>query len=232
MHGNLPIGIAARLCQSSLFAGLSGEAISNLSRGTREIHITKGATLFRKGERCNGIHLVMFGSVKLYFPSTAGSEKVSEILSAGDSCGEDTLFSLQPYVTSGEALSDTLLLHVPRSAIFDELGQNWQLTQRMLTHISQRTQRLLGEVESFALQNGRERIIRYLLTLATPTADDAEPDSFVLPTFKSVIASQLNLTQEHFSRLLNELQTEGLICIQGRRIGIPSHTRLRNAISH
>ena len=38
---------------------------------------------------------------------------------------------------------------------------------------------------------------------------------------KGLIASQLNLTQEHFSRILNELHRFGLIILDGRRIEIP-----------
>ena len=39
---------------------------------------------------------------------------------------------------------------------------------------------------------------------------------------KGVIASRLNLTQEHFSRILHELSESGLITVDGRTIRIPS----------
>ena len=48
-----------------------------------------------------------------------------------------------------------------------------------------------------------------------------------LPTNKGVIASRLNLTQEHFSRILHELFELGLIVVEGRKIHIPSVANLR-----
>jgi CRP-like cAMP-binding protein len=48
-----------------------------------------------------------------------------------------------------------------------------------------------------------------------------------LPTNKGVIASRLNLTQEHFSRILHELSEKGLIVVEGRKIHIPDVGKLR-----
>jgi CRP-like cAMP-binding protein len=48
-----------------------------------------------------------------------------------------------------------------------------------------------------------------------------------LPAKKGVIASQLNLTHEHFSRLLHEIEAAGLIQVNGRDILIPDIGRLR-----
>ncbi|HSO07141.1 MAG TPA: helix-turn-helix domain-containing protein, partial [Pelomicrobium sp.] len=51
----------------------------------------------------------------------------------------------------------------------------------------------------------------------------------VLPAKKGVIASRLNLTQEHFSRIIHELANRGLILIHGREITIPDLASLRDA---
>jgi len=44
---------------------------------------------------------------------------------------------------------------------------------------------------------------------------------------KGVIASRLNLTQEHFSRILHQLMEAGLIEVSRRDIHIPDIRRLR-----
>ena len=84
---------------------------------------------------------------------------------------------------------------------------------------------MITDVESYSLHSGRQRIIGYLLR------DNMERDTqsltVTLPTSKGVIASRLNLTQEHFSRILHELQENGLITVQGRKIGIPNVEKLR-----
>jgi CRP-like cAMP-binding protein len=54
--------------------------------------------------------------------------------------------------------------------------------------------------------------------------------SIRLPTSKGTIASRLNLTQEHFSRILSELTSAGLIQVEGRVIHIPDIGRLRRSL--
>jgi len=48
-----------------------------------------------------------------------------------------------------------------------------------------------------------------------------------LPATKGVVASRLNLTLEHFSRILHELAAEGLIEVRGRSVHIRDVDRLR-----
>lgn len=76
------------------------------------------------------------------------------------------------------------------------------------------------------LRSGSERVMGYLLNQVPP--DTANGNAMVtLPTKKGIIASQLNLTHEHFSRILRELFTEGLIEVEGRNVRIASVPRLR-----
>jgi CRP-like cAMP-binding protein len=44
-----------------------------------------------------------------------------------------------------------------------------------------------------------------------------------------VLASRLNMTPEHFSRILHDLNAAGLIEMNGRAIRIPDLERLRTA---
>jgi CRP-like cAMP-binding protein len=48
-----------------------------------------------------------------------------------------------------------------------------------------------------------------------------------LPAAKRAIASQLNFSPEHLSRILRELALEGLIEVSGRKLRIPDLERLR-----
>jgi len=49
-----------------------------------------------------------------------------------------------------------------------------------------------------------------------------------LPASKATISSRLSLTPEYFSRVLHELETQGLIEIDGRNIRILDARRLAN----
>jgi CRP-like cAMP-binding protein len=123
-------------------------------------------------------------------------------------------------------LVDSRLLHISKSVIFEEIDRQPRLARKMIAGLSLRLHQLVHDVESYSLRSGRERIIGYLLR-DLPDNALGQPDVTIdLPTSKGTIASRLNLSQEHFSRILNELSEAGLIRVEGRKIHIPDLQRL------
>lgn len=226
MHGNHAINIEALLSHVPLFNGLAPDELARIARGTREIHAAKGDILFHKGDPCHGFHLVVYGQVKLGFTSPQGNEKVVEILGQGQTFGEALMFMDKAYIVFAQALTDSLLLHLSKQVIFEELERDPVLGRKMIAGMSMRLHQLVVDVESYSMQSGKQRIIGYLLRELPD--DAAGKDTVVqLPTNKGVIASRLNLTQEHFSRILHELSQCGLIVVEGRKIRIPDLDQLR-----
>ena len=227
MQPHHPINVEALLTHIPLFNGLAPEEISRIARSTREIHASKGDILFHKGDACTGFHLLVYGQVKLAFTSQQGSEKVVEILQQGQSFGEAVMFMDKPYIVFAQALTDSLLLHVSKQAVLDELERDHNLTRKMLAGMAMRLHQLMNDVESYSLHSGKQRIIGYLLRELAEEDQNGTEVAVTLPTNKGVIASRLNLTQEHFSRILHELTELGLIVVEGRKIHIPSVANLR-----
>ncbi len=170
MQPHHPINVEALLAHIPLFNGLAHEEISRIARSTREIHASKGDILFHKGDACNGFHLLVYGQVKLAFTSQQGSEKVVEILQQGQSFGEAVMFMDKPYIVFAQALTDSLLLHVSKQAVLDELERDHNLTRKMLAGMAMRLHQLMNDVESYSLHSGKQRIIGYLLR-ELPEAD-------------------------------------------------------------
>ncbi|AWI81311.1 Crp/Fnr family transcriptional regulator [Parazoarcus communis] len=227
--------VAQLLASASLFAGLTPAEIAPFARGARETSVTKGDILFHRGDACTGFHLILSGQIKLAFISAEGNEKVVEILSRGQSFGEAVMFMDKPYVVMAQALTDCSLLHIAKQVVFDEMGRDPIFCRKIIAGLSRRLHQLMSDVESYSLRSGRDRIIGYLLREEGLGSDDdvltTGPVSIRLPTSKGIIASRLNLTQEHFSRILHELIESGLIQVQGRNIHVPDLGRLRATLS-
>ncbi|MEO8557165.1 MAG: helix-turn-helix domain-containing protein, partial [Actinomycetota bacterium] len=84
------------------------------------------------------------------------------------------------------------------------------------------------DVESYSMQSGTQRVIGYLLRQDVERADGPTASYTVtLPTSKAIVASRLNLTPEHFSRILHDLADAGLIGVDGREVRIANVERLR-----
>lgn len=227
MPNSQPINIEALLANIPLFNGLAPEEIARIARGTREVNASKGEILFHKGDPCNGFHLLVYGQIKLAFTSSQGTEKVVEILTQGQSFGEAVMFMEKPYIVFAQALTDTLLLHISKNAVFDELARDHNLCRKMLAGMAMRLHQLMNDVESYSLHSGKQRIIGYLLRELPEVEGNGKNVVITLPTNKGIIASRLNLTQEHFSRILHELSEDGLIVVEGRKIHVPCVANLK-----
>lgn len=95
-----------------------------------------------------------------------------------------------------------------------------------LRSLALRTYSLMQDVESYLVLNGKQRVIGHLLHLLVSGRQDKGLVYIDLSVKKSVIASCLNLIQEHFSRILHELAVLDLIRVEGRRLITPSLERL------
>ena len=212
------------LAHAPLFRGLSPEEIARVAAGTQRLHVDRGQVLFRRGDACQGCHLVVYGQVKLTVSTSAGAEKVIEIIGPGHSFGEAVMFMDKPYLVNATALADTLLLHVSKRVLFDEIDNHPGLGRRMLAGLAMRLHMMVRDVEAMALHSATQRVIGYLARLE----DDAGGGPITLPAQKSLIASRLNLTPEYFSRILHDLSAAGAIRIDGREIEVLDAAALRS----
>lgn len=208
------------------FDGLGATKLARLAAGTTEIDAPRGTLLFRRGDPCTGFHAVVFGQVKISLQTDRGDEKVVEILEPGMSFGEATLFLDKPHLVTAETLADSKLLHVSREVVLRELKQDSQLSHWLIMRLSTRLYQRTGELEAYFLRTGTERVVDYLLNGGNGH-DTGNATRMSLPTKKGVIASRLNLTHEHFSRILHDLIASGLIEVHGRDVRILDRDRLR-----
>lgn len=210
-----------------LFREFGLEELEAIGAATTERRVTAGAALFRRGDPCEGLHVIVFGRVKLALIAPAGAEKVVEILGPGQSFGEPVMFIGMPHLLHAEALADSLLLLIHKTAILEAIGRNAEFAQRMLNELSLRLYRLVGDIEAYTLKSATERVTGYLLAALPDEASPDWPADIVLAASKSVLASRLNITREHFSRILHELSQAGLIRVSGRIIRVLDPEGLR-----
>lgn len=124
-------------------------------------------------------------------------------------------------------MADCLLLHVGKQLVFEELERNPQFARRMLGGLSRRLHGLVSDVEAYTLRSGAQRVIGYVLRDIRVESPQDNEGEVTLPIGKGVIASRLNLTPQHFSRILHDLSAQGLIAVEGRKVRILDLQRLR-----
>ena len=219
------------LASLPLFSHMQPAELERLAQGCSLRRYERAQLVFRQGEPCEAFHVVVLGQVKLFVISPTGAEKVIELCGPSQSFAEAVMFMGMPYVVSAQTLADTLLLTIAKDVVLREISGNPSFALRMLAGLSRRLHGLIKDVEGYTLHSGVQRVIGYLLgdRLNQSEAELAsESITVTLPVSKAAIASRLSLTPEYFSRVLNELETAGLIQVDKRDIRIPDTASLAN----
>lgn len=225
--GAAAVQVLKTVSEAGLFAGL-GSHICRRVAGSAEIRrFSGGEVICRDGEPGTGLHLVADGQVKLLLQGGNGHEKVFDLIGPGGCFGEPSLFTGRPHQVTAQAIVNSALLHVPGEELLNLIGETPELALRIIKGLAQRIYRRTQDLKSYMLMSGTQRVICYLLH-AVPFDSGAATEVVVtLPVRKGLIASRLNLTQEHFSRILHELASSALIRVEGQRVCIPDVAQLR-----
>ncbi len=210
----------------ALLKDLDGEAILRLARGAAESRLPEGTLVYRQGDMPTGFYLVVDGLVKLSLQTVRGDEKVIELVARGENFGLAPLVLGERYTLTAETIEESLLLPLTRSAILEEVERNAEFSCRMLREMCRRLESRTRDFENCMLLSGPQRVTKYLLG-RIPKGANGRNVAVTLPAKKGIIASRLNLTHEHFSRVLHEIQAAGLIEVRGREIWMHDVGRLR-----
>lgn len=221
------VDVSRHLAALPLFRGMDKVALQRLAGECQLRRLARGDMVFRVGEHCHDFLVALVGQIKLFAVSPGGHEKVIDLVGPGHSVADAVMFSDRPCSISAQALTESLLLAVPRAIVLAVIAQDRHFALRMLANVSRRVQSLLQDVEAYALHTGLERVIDYLLRdLDIVQGDRRGAFTVCLPVAKAIIASRLSLTPEYFSRVLHELESAALIELAGREIRIIDAGRL------
>ena len=221
------LDIQRHLAVMPLFCDLSNDERARLSEGCQLKRYARGDMVFHAGDPCDAFFVVIVGQVKLFMLSPSGQEKVIELVGPGQSFAEAMVFLDIPCMLSVQSLADSLLLSVSKQAVFQEIEQDPRFSRHMLAGISRRLHGLVQDVEGYALRSGIQRLIGYLLRdIEQDKHTQSGVTTISLPASKATIASRLSLTPEYLSRVLRELETEGLIQVDKRSIHLLDVQRL------
>ena len=207
------------------FSLMEPKALSRIAKGAVRIDAARGTTLFRPGDPSDGLYVLVSGRVKLALPGTDNAEKVVALIGPGRIFGQSAMFVDEPHIVSAVTLSDATLVHVSKATMLSGMRRDPDIARQMATALSRQLRELIREVASSAMYSGSERVVGFIMSELPPGASG--PVTLTLPAKKRIIASRLDLTHEHFSRILHDLAAESLITVQGPRVTIPDVRRLR-----
>ena len=209
-----------------LFAQLDERVLARLAKHTQEVHARRGTVLFSPGERPTGLFALAAGLVKLALPKGQDQEKVVALLRPGSTFGLAAMFLNEPYMVSAAAVRDSVIVHIPGAHVLASMKRDPEFSSAIAVALSRTVSDLLVEMRSSTVESGTQRTVTFLLG-ELPKSARAGAATITLPAKKRIIASRLDLTGEHFSRILHELTAARLIAVEGPKVTIRDVSRLR-----
>jgi len=221
-----PDAVEAELRRNYLFAGFDNEQMAKIKHSMRVLQLAEGERLFDHGIHADRFFLVRSGQIKLFRLSMDGVEKVIEIVHAGQTFAEAVMFmERQNYPVSAEAITATEVYSFENRGFVQLLRESTDTCFRLIADMSMRLHMRLNEIDHLTLQNATYRMINYL-SQQIPEGSSSKI-AIELNAPKSIIASRLSIQPETFSRILNNLQKDGVISVHGKQVEIHDARKLR-----
>ncbi|MCC4114323.1 Crp/Fnr family transcriptional regulator [Aromatoleum toluclasticum] len=208
----IQVQIVQILARIEPFDRLDTAALGRLAHGVRSLRVSRGEMLMHRGTEPGGMYLVLEGEIKLFLISSAGAEKVVRLAGPADTFCEENIFSDSCQSLAAQATRNSIVLHIQRGALQAAMAAQPAFAMALMARLSERMRELVDGMEQCTQRSSTQRVAHYLVQHAG--SDDSEVH---LPCDKQTIASQLNLTPETFSRVLNRLRRDGFIVPRGRR---------------
>ncbi len=199
LFGKLPAAAFHEVCGLAIFRRLDG-----------------GDILFHQGDVADRFYLLLDGQMKLTRVLPEGHEKLVEVIHAGQSFAEALLFSGAPnYQVSASALKGSSLVSIDGSHYRRILEEQPKICLDLLATFSIRLHQRLNEIDTLTLANASRRVVRFLCQ-----EQEACNGPIQLNVPKRLIASQLGIQPETFSRILHRMIDAGVIAMERRNIRI------------
>jgi CRP-like cAMP-binding protein len=130
-------------------------------------------------------------------------------------------------VTIATAVRDSVVWHLPKEKALRAMRQDPQLARQLTAEVSRRLRSVLLDLYRTAMLSAVQRTVIFLLE-QLPPARRPRAIAMPLPAAKAEIASKLGLTPAHFSRILRQLASAGLLTVQAATITINDVNKLRS----
>jgi len=206
-----------------LFRALSESTRAKLLRAAMTHSLSAGAVLFEQGVVPNFQIIVVSGSVQLFGRSIDRREVLIEVVRPPEFVIPAAVMSAAPYLMQARVPEPSRFVLIQADVFRAAVLVDPVLAQAVITGLAQQFRRMVRQIKNLKLRSSTQRAGCYILALAER---QGMRDRVVLPYEKHLIASELGMTRESFSRALSSLEKSS-IKVNGHTIEILDANRLR-----
>ncbi len=185
------------------------------------INIPVGTTVFRSGEQCRNYLFVLDGTVRVERIADNGREIVLYRVESLQTCvlTISCLVAHERYPAEGLAETAVRAVTLPATAFHEALALSEAFRSFVFTSFGERIAELMALVEAVALRRADVRLAERLIELGGQSGSVA--------VTHHELAAELGTAREVVSRLLKELERQGVVHLGRGRIEIANPSALK-----
>jgi CRP/FNR family transcriptional regulator len=199
---------------------LSAESLDRLHEHGVKREWPRRQCIFRAGEPCSGIHLVLNGLVKLYRSNAAGHEQIVLLEGKGSVLGVTPVVDRGEQLATAATLKATTTLFVSNEVFLGLYQEREDVREAVAAEMARRLRLAVGLLETIALKSINARVATRILELATThdALDGSRHFNLLLP--QDELAHVLGTSRESVARALAELRANGVVEQRGPQIRV------------
>ncbi len=202
-----------------LFAGLNEEELVKLSEGISFKTYKKGETIFRTGDKADGMYIVCSGKMKIYNFTVDGREQILYIYSAGDFVGGLNLLKEDEYKYNGVALEATTISTLSKKKFDEIVTKNPSMLLKILEKAYERIRWAEDLINRLTATSVDAKVAGLLLYLIDDFGRESENGIILeLSINREEMGSYAGLSRETITRKLNMFKDLGYLEFYGNKI--------------
>ncbi len=202
-----------------IFSELGPADLDKLVRLAARKRYPKDGVVFFENEAGDTLFMVADGRIKVTILGDDGREVILSVLGAGDFFGDMSLLDNEPRSATAIAAEESELLSLSRADFAGLMKENPGIMTTLIGVLSARLRHANHQISTLALLDVYGRVARVIVDLARDEGRRLKDGriAFQRPTHQE-IANRIGTTRETVTRMLKDLQRQGMIKVSGKEI--------------
>jgi CRP-like cAMP-binding protein len=185
----------------------------------------KGQMVCLEGEPCPGLMIIESGWIKGGIISPQGREQETRLAGPGEMINEISVMAGEDNLITLKALEPSVVWVIEQQVLLDLMAKHPRLSSTITQNLAKQVVELLNLVEDLALRTVDARLAHLLLNRSI--GDTVQRQNW---STQAEMAASIGTTSEVISRLLNEMEDQGAIRLERRKISILDRKRLERIV--
>ncbi len=189
-------------------------------------------TLFTPGDPDDQLYFLIEGTIRLYKIYGDYKEATTALLKSSGVFGKLNLVERRWQDVFAEAVTDARVASVPKSTLTEVIKRQPEFAMKLFSSFSERLRQSDEVIESLLHREVSTRLATLLLNLGERFGEDNHGGTILdIRLTHQELANMIASTREAVSKVMSELQRDGTIEVQNRKIVIVDREALANHAS-